>query len=177
MNCHLCKHSLFVPSHYLHDNGFAHSYTTPFHPMNTSHIRSSLLSSSVNNYVSSLSPHPAPPPPGGVTAMVTSGSSITVKWTPPTLPDNRPPVTGYTVTAVPSSGSTPVELPATATSTVLSGLQRGTVYTIKVVAKSVVGNSMPWSSTVDFSGKYASSVTLSEWTACVCDRVQTSVLL
>jgi len=101
----------------------------------------------------SLPPHPAPPPPGGVSAMATSGSSITVTWTPPTLPADRPPVTGYTVTAVPSSGSTPEQLPATATSTVLSGLQRGTVYTIKVVAHSVVGDSMPGSSTVDFSGK------------------------
>ena len=75
--------------------------------------------------------------------MATSGSSITVTWTSPTLSDNRPHVTGYTVTAVPSSGSTPELLPATATSTVLSGLQRGTVYTIKVVAHSVVGDSMP----------------------------------
>ena len=94
----------------------------------------------------------APTPPVGVTAMATSGSSITVTWTPPTLPDNRPPVTGYTVTAVPSSGSTPEQLPATATSTVLSGLQRGTVYTIKVVAMNVVGNSLPRESTIDFSG-------------------------
>ena len=89
-----------------------------------------------------LSPHPAPPPPGGVSAMATTGSSITVTWTPPTLPDNRPPVTGYTVTAVPSNGSTPEQqLPATATSTVLSGLQRGTDYTIKVVARNIIGDS------------------------------------
>ena len=101
---------------------------------------------------------PAPPPPGGVIAMATSGSSINVTWTPPTLPDNRPPVTGYTVTAVPSSGSTPELLPATATSTVLSGLQRGTVYTIKVVAHSVVGDSMPRNYTIDLFSKCASSV-------------------
>ena len=88
--------------------------------------------------------------------MATSGSSITVTWTPPTLPDNRPPVTGYTVTAVPSCGSTPEELPATATSTVLNGLQRGTVYTIKVVAHSVVGDSLSENYTIDFSSKYAS---------------------
>ena len=106
---------------------------------------------------SPLSPHPAPPPPGGVTAMATSDSSITVTWTPPTLPDNRPPVTGYTVTAVPSSGSTPELLPATATSTVLGGLQRGTVYTIKVVAHSVVGDSLSENYTINFLGKYASS--------------------
>ena len=114
----------------------------------------------MSHYVLTLivvSPHPAPPPPHDVSAMATTGSSITVTWTPPTLPDNRPPVTGYTVTAVPSSGSTPEQLPATATSTVLSGLQRGTVYTIRVVAHSVVGDSLSENYTIDFSGKYASS--------------------
>ena len=73
--------------------------------------------------------------------MATPGSSIIVTWTLPTLPDNRPPITAYRVTAVPSSGYTPVEVPATATSTVLSGLQRGTVYTIKVVARNIIGDS------------------------------------
>ena len=86
---------------------------------------------------------PAPPPPGDVTAMATSGLSITVTWTPPSPTDNRPPVTGYTVTAAPSSGSSPVQLPATATSTVLSGLQEDTTYTIQVVAMNVVGDSQP----------------------------------
>ena len=98
----------------------------------------------VSHYVLTLivvSPHSAPPPPHDVSAMATTGSSITVTWTPPTLPDNRPPITGYTVTAVPSSGSTPEELPATATSTVLCGLQIGTMYTIKVVACNIIGDS------------------------------------
>ena len=85
---------------------------------------------------------PAPPSPANLTAMATSGSSITVTWTPPTLPDNRPPVTGYTVTAVSSSGST-LQNTSSTTSTVLSGLQEDTVYTIKVEAVNVVGNSSP----------------------------------
>ena len=85
---------------------------------------------------------PVPPPPGDVTAMATSGSSITVTWTSPTLPDNTPHVTGYTVTAAPSNGST-VQNTSSTTSTVLGGLQEDTVYTIEVVAMNVVGNSSP----------------------------------
>ena len=116
---------------------------------------------------------PAPPPPANVTAIATSGSSITVTWTPPTLPDNRPPITGYTVTAVPSNSTTVQNTPSShrpsfSNSTILGGLQRGTVYTIKVVAHSIVGDSLSENYTIDFSGKHASSVTLSEWTVCVC---------
>ena len=74
--------------------------------------------------------------------MATSGSSITVTWTPPVVPANGAPVTAYTVTAVPSSGS-PVQTTSSTTSTVLSGLQEDTEYDIEVVARSVVGNSPP----------------------------------
>ena len=42
------------------------------------------------------------------------------------------------------------------------------MYTIKVVAHSIVGDSLSENYTIDFSGKHASSVTLSEWTICVC---------
>ena len=72
--------------------------------------------------------------------MATSGSSITVTWTPPVVPANGAPVTAYTVTAVPSSGST-VQTTSSTTSTELSGLQEDTEYNIQVVAHNAVGSS------------------------------------
>ena len=81
-----------------------------------------------------------PPPPVNVTATATSGSSITVTWTPPVVPANGAPVTAYTVTAVPSSGST-VQTTSSTTSTELSGLQEDTTYTIQVVAHNAIGSS------------------------------------
>ena len=84
-----------------------------------------------------------PPPPTGVTATATSWSSMNVSWTAPVIPDGRPPVTGYTVTGVPSSGSPRVENTTTTTTTLLNGLQEDTTYTIQVVAHNAVGGSVP----------------------------------
>ena len=68
---------------------------------------------------------------------------------------NRPAITGYIVTAVPSDGSPPLQTTASRNTAVLSGLQEGTTYSVEVVAVNSVGSSNPATTVIYFSGMLA----------------------
>ncbi len=82
----------------------------------------------------------APTAPSGVDARPASTSAL-VSWNPPAS-DGDSPVTGYVVT--PYTGQTaesPVQVGASATSKVVTGLRNGTAYRFRVSAVNAVGTS------------------------------------
>lgn len=74
---------------------------------------------------------------------VTNGNgTATVEWQGATA--GNTPVTGYVLTATPTTGTeVRVETDAAARSAVLNGLTNGTTYTLKLVATSLAGDSAP----------------------------------
>ena len=100
----------------------------------------------VSGSVTPTAPPPmatAPDAPTLPTATVGPGASqVTVSWAPPGS-DGGSPVTSYTLTEL--NGATVVsswELPATATSQLVTGLTAGTTYTFSIVATNSVGPSI-----------------------------------
>jgi hypothetical protein len=75
-----------------------------------------------------------------VVRVTTGNGSATVEWQGASA--GNTPVTGYVLTATPATGTeVKVETDAAARSAVLSGLNNGTTYTLKLVATSAAGDS------------------------------------
>ena len=82
--------------------------------------------------------------PNAPTSLVLAGN--TLSWTAPTITGGEA-ITGYTVTATPTTGSPPASLlscsPGTATSCTFASLPAGTTYTFSVTANNSAGPSQP----------------------------------
>jgi RHS repeat-associated protein len=91
-----------------------------------------------------VTPATVPQPPGSVSA--TGGDTqATVTWTAPA--NGGSAITGYIVTPyVGTTAGTPVNAGASATSTTVTGLINGTIYTFQVDATNALGNSAPGTS-------------------------------
>jgi hypothetical protein len=79
-----------------------------------------------------------PDPPAGVSADARGGGQIAVDWQPPVYTGGQP-ITGYAVTVTP--GGQTIPLPASAASTVVTGLDSQTQYSFTVTASNSVGTS------------------------------------
>ncbi len=98
----------------------------------------------VSSPSSALTPTPltAPSVPLGVTA-TTATRQAQVSWGAPAS-NGGGSITGYTVTPyIGASAQTPVEVPASTTSTIIKGLTNATSYTFTVTATNALGNSPP----------------------------------
>jgi hypothetical protein len=99
----------------------------------------------------SATPATVPDAPGMISAAA-SGSKVTITWSAPAW-DGGADVTAYKViygNASAPDGQT-MEIPATAMSAEVSGLQYGVVYSFKVVASNSIGDSMPSSSATAYA--------------------------
>jgi hypothetical protein len=76
-------------------------------------------------------------PPTNLAVTGSTGTTISISFTPPTTP-----VTTYTVTAVPTSGTTVTQtFNAPATTYTITGLQEATIYTITMVSTNIIETS------------------------------------
>ena len=88
-------------------------------------------------------PPPTVPSAPYVGTIVAGDGQATVRWSPG-YADPRAPITGYRVRVYTALGGTPistVDVPATSTETVLTGLTSGTYYSVTVAAVNSVGES------------------------------------
>jgi len=82
---------------------------------------------------------PAPIAPGAPTGISATGGngSATVSFTAPS--DGGSAITGYTVTATPAGGGTPITATGTSSPITVTGLTNGTSYTFTATATNAIG--------------------------------------
>ncbi|WP_157358179.1 fibronectin type III domain-containing protein [Amycolatopsis nigrescens] len=114
-------------------------------------------------------PKPDPPPtqkplpaspPGIATNLAASPQDGTLRVTWNAAAPNGAPVTAYHVSWQPATGAGSVSTPGSARSTVLSGLKKGTAYTVTVVAENSAGRGTAASTRVTVPSDGAPEVTV-----------------
>jgi hypothetical protein len=99
----------------------------------------------------------APGLPTGISATVSNGSA-TVSFTAP-VDNGGTPITGYTVTATPAGGGTPITATGTSSPITVTGLTGGVAYTFTVTATNAVGAGQSSTASVSVNVTLAQTIT------------------